>query len=502
MVVALISEDDDPSKSIGAWKRISPDEPIFAAISRVAEDIRAGASQEDLETWRKMFLSVSCRFEHHPTEDSRHFRCQNLRMAAQSDYESLARSDVQIAFSIKAFQTRKETTVGPLSCGKLVELYKEQAKAAGSSNMLKEGFIDSCLSVWSKILSNERMRATILDLEDNLGKRSPFNSIYRLQSIINKAKTLEQRVWVIEGIAARIADGTIISTDITQATLTGSSRNEKGLVDLLLIKQEILRWIEQSWMVKQSMSQEVCERVRQLSEGWPTYTALFGKGKDVSWMGSLSVHGSLLLRLIESMVFKSQEWDSNLRTWLRANKSLEEIVAQPALADTLQGIADHLKEENLVMPTVPDMDTSVKDGKLNRALTIDDIMAGSWMTIHDIMAGSDGTDPRELSEVQRLIHDKDPDGKLGEYRDLAQALTSQQVKLIKEPESASMFAELVKGSAIGSMLEKLTKTSGYVGVMYHPPSSGEPVTHPHIRICPLRDENLRKLVKGVCVHNT
>ena len=219
-------------------------------------------------------------------------------------------------------------------------------------------------------------------------------------------------------------------------------------------------------------------------------------------MGSLSVHGSLLLRLIESMVFKSQEWDSNLRTWLRANKPLEEIVAQPVLSDTLQGIADHLKEENLVMPTVPDMDTSVKDGKLNRALTIDDIMAGSWMTIHDIMAGSDGTDPRELSEVQRLIHDKDLDGKLGEYRDLAQALTSQQVKLIKEPESASTFAELVKGSAIGSMLEKLTKTSGYVGVMYHPPSSGEPVTHPHIRICPLRDENLRKLVKGVCVHNT
>lgn len=492
MVVALSSEDDDPSKSIGAWKRISPDEPIFAAISRVAEDIRAGASQEDLETWRKMFLSVSCRFEHHPTEDSRHFRCQNLRMAAQSDYESLARSDVQIAFSIKAFQIRKETTVGPLSCSKIVELYKENAKAAGSSNMLKESFIDSCLSVWSKVLSNERMRATILDLEEKLGKWSPFRSIYILQSIINKAKTLEQRVWVIEGIAARIADGTIISTDITQAMLTGTSRNEKGLVELLLIKQEILRWIEQSWMVKQSVSQEVCERVRQLSEGWPTYTELFGKGKDVSWMGSLSVHGSLLLRLIESMVFKSQEWDSNLRTWLRANKTLEEIVAQPVLAETLQGIADNLKQENLML-TVPDKDTSVKDGKLNRALTIDDIMAESV---------SDSKDPRELSEVQRLIHDKDPDGKLGEYRDLAQALTSQQVKLIKEPESAITFAEILRGSAIGSMLEKLTKTSGYVGVMYHPPSSGEPVTHPHIRICPLRDDNLRKLVKGVCVHNT
>ena len=156
-------------------------------------------------------------------------------------------------------------------------------------------------------------------------------------------------------------------------------------------------------------------------------------------------------------------------------------------ADTLQGIADHMKEENLKL-TAPDKDTSVKDGKLNRPLTIDDVMTESV---------SDGQDPRELSEVQRLIHVKDPDGKLGEYRDLAQALTNQQVKLIKEPESASTFAELVKGSAIGSMLEKLTKTSGYVGVMYHPPSSGEPVTHPHIRICPLRDDNLRKMVKGV-----
>ena len=34
-------------------------------------------------------------------------------------------------------------------------------------------------------------------------------------------------------------------------------------------------------------------------------------------------------------------------------------------------------------------------------------------------------------------------------------------------------------------------------VMYYPPAAGEPVTHPHIRIAPMRDEHIKKLVKGV-----
>lgn len=108
------------------------------------------------------------------------------------------------------------------------------------------------------------------------------------------------------------------------------------------------------------------------------------------------------------------------------------------------------------------------------------------------------------------------------------------MKLIAEPETAAELAAIIQASAIGKLMERSAK---HIGVLYFPPGAGqlslthyiqrviiihkasgvfccialkhiacslilvlpkgEPVTHPHLRICPLRDDHLKKLIKGV-----
>jgi hypothetical protein len=58
----------------------------------------------------------------------------------------------------------------------------------------------------------------------------------------------------------------------------------------------------------------------------------------------------------------------------------------------------------------------VKDGKLAVAITLEDIV--------DL---DDASNPEEqMSAVRKLLHEKDPGGKLMEYRDLAQTMVNQQ----------------------------------------------------------------------------
>jgi hypothetical protein len=127
-----------------------------------------------------MLLSVSCRFEMLPTEEARHFRAHNLRQNIQADYDGMARSDIQLAFSIKAFHMRQEAIQGPMSTKDMIKVYTEKARASGSSNSMKDGFIDTCLTVWKHLLTDPHVRDELLKLEQLYGKRHHYHSHYRI----------------------------------------------------------------------------------------------------------------------------------------------------------------------------------------------------------------------------------------------------------------------------------------------------------------------------------
>ncbi len=491
IVVALSQKSEDPSQSLGAWRRVSPDEPVFAAISMVAEQIRAGVDDATLHIWRKMFLCVSVRFEHLPTEEARHFRAHNLRQSVVADYDSMAHTDVQQCFSLKAFQFRQEAKLGAQSAQQLWKLYNEHAKNASLTEPFKIGFIDACMTVWDKILVDDTMRELVLMLENDHGKRSPFNSIYKLQRVVDKAKTPEQRCWLINGICDWVGQGLVPATDFTFEALAGRGKSDKGFIDLLLVKLDLLSWFATRFVHLHPFTETVRDRLGRMATGHTAYRAMFGTVRaadhfDQSWLGALPPSGQALLRLVESIVFKTQEWDTSLKTWIRAGKTCNDIVEEATLKESISRLTDLLSQDACGKPGAPPKVQDDGKSKEKLVITIDDI----------IEAGPDDGTKSAPNELQQKLLEKDPNGKLLEYRTFAGTLRNQFVKLIPEPQSAAGFSDTVLSSALGQVLKDLTSAEGYIGVMYYPPAAGEPITHPHLRISPLRDDHLKKLIKG------
>jgi len=474
----------------GSWKRVSPDEVVFAAITRVARDISEGVSEDDLKKWRQMFLSITARFELLDTDDKRHFRATNLRLKVAADFEALARSDIQQCFSVMAFQARKSKK-GSCGAKELFQLYKKNALMVGSSDIIKEGFIDVCLTVWDKILANEKMRNVILHGEAKFGKNGPWKSIFRLQKVIDVARSEEQRMWLVAALGELCDENIIKGATLRMEDLVGKNRSEKGLLHLLLMKLELLNWFCQRWVISKPFAEDVRKRMSQLNRGHAAYHSLFGTSKtaasmDISWLGSLPPSGQSALRLVESVVYKCNEWDTNLKTWVRANKNLEDIIQQPVLKETIENIEELLNQElsakTASSSSGPKSATKIEDGKLKEALNIDDVI--------DL----DPDDPR--IEVEKLLREQDPDNKIGEYRDLAATKRNEQIKMLMLPSSATDFKGMLMGTAVHTVLQNTKNSPGYVGVMYNPAMAGEPSTHPHIRVCPLREDHLKMLIKG------
>ena len=235
MVIALTDQDINPMDCKGSLKRVSPSETVFALIKKVADDIYEDAPDTTLATWRKLFLSITCRFELLESDDAKYFRAHNLRQAVQSDYEALAHSDVQLCFNLKSFHFRKG---GKLNAVALHKAYKDNGAMSGTKADIPLGFVDSCLTVWDTILRHENMRDWVLEIENAFGKKSPFRSITNLQKVVDKCKALTDREWVISSLSQFVKKRFWDPFSITRDSLAGK-KNEKGLIDLLLLKYSV-----------------------------------------------------------------------------------------------------------------------------------------------------------------------------------------------------------------------------------------------------------------------
>jgi hypothetical protein len=133
----------------------------------------------------------------------------------------------------------------------------------------------------------------------------------------------------VDGIVLRVTTGALDAGNVTMDMLVGSSKNDKGLIDLLLLKHEISKYIVERWMTKHPFPDDIRELMTKLYTTHAAYTTLLGAQADVSFMGSMGVSSQTLVRFVESITVKYSEWDAHLKTWMRAAKSIDEMLAMP-----------------------------------------------------------------------------------------------------------------------------------------------------------------------------
>eukprot|EP00959_Pyramimonas_sp_CCMP1952_P247522 5174311-Pyramimonas_sp.AAC.1 len=134
-------------------------------------------------------------------------------------------------------------------------------------------------------------------------------------------------------------------------------------------------------------------------------------------MGALQPSGQALVRLTEALVYKSTEWDSNLKTWIRSGKTMFDIIETQTMKETLENIISMVHEER------PDRASGGRvnpNGKLTGTVQVEDVCA---------------SDEEATTEVQQILREKDPEGKLSMWRRKATEAMGERTRLIKEPDS-------------------------------------------------------------------
>ena len=181
IVVAVPDKGMTAAEIIGhgsSLRRISPEEQEAALLFSVADRIRAGASQKELQQWRKVMLTVSMQFEVHVNADSAYFRSVNIRRSVIVQNEALVRSALQQIQEILEFKARKELAMGKVvDCSTLHKMWNEHVIQINSqyTDEISITWIECGVRVHKKILQEKDLRHVVVWLDACIEKSYIFS---------------------------------------------------------------------------------------------------------------------------------------------------------------------------------------------------------------------------------------------------------------------------------------------------------------------------------------
>ena len=169
LIIGIEDEGINPLEHKGLLKRVSPEEPIYAAIFKIARGIQDGTMNKDhIEQWKWMFLTIPTEFVLISKQSDFSWAAKNLREKMGIDYEAMYPSAVQRVFDIAAYRTEREKATGmALTRDQIYDEYK--ANVVFTSTMAGQwsaAFVDTALTVWDGVLSQPEVRSVILETEE------------------------------------------------------------------------------------------------------------------------------------------------------------------------------------------------------------------------------------------------------------------------------------------------------------------------------------------------
>eukprot|EP00959_Pyramimonas_sp_CCMP1952_P098129 2051243-Pyramimonas_sp.AAC.1 len=110
-----------------------------------------------------------------------------------------------------------------------------------------DGFVDAALTVYFRVLADDECRAIIMDAENTWGKRTPWDSVYKLEAIAKKCGQREQGVinlrWVLHGVTDLVTNGYQPASAFSARALSGKGMpNNEGMADLILHTMQVMKY--------------------------------------------------------------------------------------------------------------------------------------------------------------------------------------------------------------------------------------------------------------------
>lgn len=109
----------------------------------------------------------------------------------------------QWVYDVIGFKADKEAELKhPVGSERIHQIYeKEMPFWAKTSERISAAFVDSAVTIYKRVFSLPAALEAIVWCDENLASNvNPFQSIYVLQSIVDRAQTPERIAWAIPGL--------------------------------------------------------------------------------------------------------------------------------------------------------------------------------------------------------------------------------------------------------------------------------------------------------------
>ena len=291
----------------GSLVRISPDEVIIAFVLAAARDLQKSQSEDRIALWLRVALCVPMEFISCENVQSRYFKSVNLRESVGNDFAALHRTPVQRIFELISWKTAQERANGKtMSVADVADTWQKHVQTSVMSEKIPVSYIDTVLTVYERLLSIEEAREIVLDAEERWGVKSPWDSVYKLETIVKKCgrpspQTTKKVMWVLE-----FANDTMLDSGgplpLSVRALSGKGHpGGKGLLDFWLYKGCLLTHLTNTLLNEVNLPTETKTEIRSLFDSPTIYRSLFGykyETKPRQWLAKYSESVQKLIFLI------------------------------------------------------------------------------------------------------------------------------------------------------------------------------------------------------------
>ena len=229
-------------------------------------------------------------------------RSVQLREQEGARHAGMSRTTLARAYEVVSYMQQHGNKI---SSAKLAELYATKGGLNELSEEVSVKFVDASLYVNKRALSVPGVRKALLAIEARHGIKTPFQSIYTMRALCEKAERQEFIEWAIDSLMHEVMIGQLLLTDINIRNILGKSpgANGRGLIDITNLKRAFALLIASTYSVKFDI--ETRNIISTMTASHGEYYRLFGhpedkKAKNISFMAELKESGQMLVRFVEA----------------------------------------------------------------------------------------------------------------------------------------------------------------------------------------------------------
>ncbi|CAE7224568.1 unnamed protein product [Symbiodinium sp. CCMP2592] len=449
----------------------------------------------ELNQWSTLMLSLPMTFQVGASPEKLYFAGVTARENYGTGYDLLFRSAVQRIYELGVY---RDSQPGKLTHKEIAARWKASvtfSTITDADETMQDwaGFVSTCISVYDRCLSNPTVSRLILDAEERWGKQTPWDSVGKLDTLCSKCtksigrsdpgSATDRMCWVIRAVHDFYDSEQIQKTQLSTRNFSGKGLyGHKGTCDILLYKYGLGIYIK-DYLEGTIIDANQKAVIRSVFDDHESYRKAYGQhghmeDYDVSWLGSLCQPARTACGLLKQLVYTVEE-DARLKRMLHAGASC----------------ADWLDHDELSEKTGPLKSEMLALSSLERAVVEETpVVSTPQQKMQDSIVHTlkvSGSEESMESHVRSL-----PEADLARIMEAityAKQHVRQFIKLFVDDEKEKLVLDALNESS----LTRIAK-SEFLLTCFDVKNSGEPVTCPHIRVAPLKNERLRRCIQRTC----